>query len=179
MPPVPYDQIIPAAIFGVLAVAGGGYLVLFANRYRDWTVRQLQKAYIVPLYRGLGVFAVVAGLAGAWSLATEPAASQSDIGPRTWTGDPIIKDELSAIRVAHALAVAQHPNDRMVLSEVQWLANCHADLKDGVWRVRYRGRPASISKPHYDGPAPGWCSGATVFYVDAKDGRYMGELFVD
>jgi hypothetical protein len=177
-----------AAFVGSVAVLGGGFLALFARRYRDWNVRQLQKNWVVPMWRCMGVFFLIAGVTGAWSIATVPpvaankvpstAPINSNVGPYAWTGEPVIKDEKSAILVARALRVAANPDDGGILSEAQWLTNCRAELKDGVWWVRYRGRPATMHSPH-EGPEPGYCSGATVFYVGAKDGRYMGELFVD
>ncbi len=177
---ISHEMILPAAIVGSVAVVFGGFLVLFARWYRDWNVRQLQKNWIVPMWRCMGVFFVIAGLAGAWLIATVPstAANKDPIGPYAWTGEPVIKDAKNAILVARALQVAQNPDDGAILSEAQWLTNCRAELKSGVWSIRYRGRPATMHSP-YEGPEPGYCSGAFAFYVGAQDGRFMGELFVD
>ena len=188
MAAISHEMILPAAIVGSVAVLGGGFLALFARWYRNWNLRQLQKSWVVPMWRCMGVFFVLAGAAGAWSIATVPpraantvpstVPNSDHIGPYAWTGEPVIRDEKSAILVAHALEIAANPDDGAILSEAQWLTNCRAELRNGVWYIRYRGRPATMHSPH-EGPEPGYCSGATVFYVGAQDGRYMGELFVD
>ncbi len=177
------ENLVAAIIY--FAVMGGisVYLLFFAKHICDFTIRQLQKRWPVLFYRGVGAFMLAASVFITWNIATDGIApsSKTDLPPVAMRehGEPLVQDAQSAIRIARALALAERPDDRAILSEAQWQANCQAKLVDGVWHVMPKALVTSHNHPDITGPAPLYCSGAAVFDVGAQDGRYMGETFAD
>jgi len=157
--------------FAVALAAWGLYLLVFAKRYRDYVIRQQQARWSVPIYRGVGALIIVSSALIVWGIGVGGFESETSptFGPHLWTSDAVVRDAQSAIRIAHALELAQRPEDGAIQGEAAWLDNCQASLKDGVWYVTNKGHR----------PGTGYFTGAAVIWIGAQDGRYMGQGFVD
>jgi len=172
-----------AAFIGIGLGGWGAYLLIFAKRFRDYEIRQLQKQWTVPIYRVFGAFFTATALFAAWNIIAEGIvpAPVAEVRPVTMRqpNEPLVQDAQSAIRIARALSLAERPDDGAILSEAQWQANCQAKLLKGVWHVTPKALVTSHNHPDITGPVPLYCSGAASFDVGAQDGRYMGEFFAD
>lgn len=112
------------------------------------------------LYRIIGPLLVVA------LLMCISAKAGASLFPNPYEGPPIVRSEQSAIRIAHALMLAQWRKGPWAQNETEWAKKCTAILsRDGqVWYVRNKGA-AGVAGP---------CTGNIVVGIGARDGRWLG-----